>query len=388
MCRRIAVVTGSRAEYGLLKLTMKEIKSDSDLILQTIVTGMHLSREFGSTWKLIEDDGFSIDARVDMFLSGDSPIDIAKNIGHGTIGFADALERLKPDLMLVLGDRYEILAAVSAAVPLGIPVAHMCGGESTEGAYDDYFRHAITKMSHLHFAQTELFRRRIIQMGESPEIVFSFGSPGIESIERLRSEFWNRNRLEDELGLKFLRPLFVVTYHPVTLGGDPEKSIKELLSALDEFNESSIVFTYPNSDAHSSIIIEMINDYVKRNPQRTISVKSLGQIKYLSLVNECDVVIGNSSSGIIEVPALWKPTVNLGNRQKGRPQASSIINCEEKKSEIVNAIYKALTPEFTEKAKNTELEYKANDFSKRVIQILKSCDISKLNKKQFYEVEF
>ena len=387
MCKRIAVVTGTRAEYGLLYWIMKEIQSDPDLELLVMATGMHLSHEFGSTWENIINDGFCIDAKVEMLLSSDSPVAIAKSVGLGTIGFADALERLRPDLMLVLGDRYEILSAVSAALFLRIPVAHMCGGELTEGAFDDSIRHAVTKMSHLHFASTETYKNRIMQMGENPENVFYLGSTGVENIKKIK--LMTREELEKSLDMKFSTPLFLATYHPVTLEGSPEKAFSELLSALEKFPEAGIIYTYPNSDTYGRIIIKMMNKYVSSNNQRMKAFVSLGQKRYLSAMNECDVVIGNSSSGIVEAPVFGKPTVNIGDRQKGRLKVSSIIDCAEKKADIERAINQALSPEFHKIAKETELLYcSEEDTSKRVKNILKECDVSNLIKKQFYDKIF
>lgn len=345
--RKICIVTGTRAEYGLLYWLMKEILADADLQLQLIVTGMHLSPEFGLTHRLIEEDGFTIDARVEMLLSSDTPAGIAKSIGLGVIGFADALERLQPDLMVVLGDRYEILAAVQAALVARIPVAHIHGGETTEGAIDESIRHAITKMSHLHFVAAEPYLKRVIQLGEHPDTVFNVGALGIENIQRL--QLLNKCQLEKSIDFVLDPLFFLVTYHPATLGSTtPGIAMQALLDALDDFPEARIVFTKPNSDADGRIIGHMIDEYAQRNTGRIAVFTSMGQLRYLSALKLADAVIGNSSSGLIEAPAVNVPTVNIGERQSGRIKADSVIDCPEDRKSIVAAINKALSAPFKE----------------------------------------
>lgn len=343
--RKICVVTGTRAEYGLLYWLMKEIQDDTDLQLQLIVTGMHLSPEFGLTYKTIEEDGFIIDARVEMLLSSDTPVGIAKTIGLGVIGFADALDRLKPDVMIVLGDRYEILAAAQAALVARIPIAHIHGGETTEGAIDESIRHAITKMSHLHFVAAEPYRIRVIQLGEHPDTVFNVGAVGIESLNRL--QLLDRVQLEQCIDFELGTTCFLVTYHPSTLGAiEPRSAMQALLGALHHFPDASIIFTKPNSDTDGRILGQMIDEYAQYNEGRVAVFTSLGQIRYLSAMKLADVVIGNSSSGIIEAPACGTPTVNIGERQSGRLKADSIIDCQETTESIVTAIKTALSVQF------------------------------------------
>lgn len=384
MTRKIAVVTGTRAEYGLLFWLMKEIQADPGLELQLIVTGAHLSPEFGSTWKAIEEDGFRIDAKVEMLLSSDSPVAIAKSVGLGTIGFADALDCLRPDILVVLGDRFEILSAVTAATMLRIPVAHLHGGESTEGVVDEAIRHAVTKMAHLHFTAAEPYRKRVVRMGESPDRVFFVGAPGLEYLHRLPPV--SRSELESELDFPLDSPLLLITYHPVTLEGSPENPFAELLHALDRFPEARLVFTMPNADAGGRRLIRMIEEFVAARSERAKAFVSLGQRRYLSLMRLCDAVVGNSSSGLTEAPACGKPTVNLGNRQKGRLKADSVIDCAEERGSIADAIALALDPAFTEKARHTVSLYGSGDAAKRIAEVLKSCDLSDILKKQFYDL--
>lgn len=383
MTRKIAVVTGTRAEYGLLYWLMKEIQGDSDLQLQLIVTGAHLSPEFGSTWKEIEADGFLIDAKVEMLLSSDTPVAVAKSVGLGTIGFADALDRLKPDIMVMLGDRYEILSAVSAAAMLRIPVAHLHGGESTEGAIDEAIRHAVTKMSHLHFTAAEPYRRRVVQMGESPDRVFCLGAPGLEYLRRFTP--LSRSELERDLEIPLSSPLLLVTYHPVTLEGSPEGAFKELLRALDKLPDARIVFTMPNADAEGRVLISLIQEYVSKHAVRAKAFVSLGQRRYLSLMKICDAVVGNSSSGLTEAPACGKPTVNIGDRQKGRLKADSVIDCAEDRDSIAKAIELALTPTFAERAKSTTSLYGFGDVAEKIVKVLKTCDLNGILKKKFQD---
>jgi len=383
--RKICIVTGTRAEYGLLFWLMKEIQDDPELQLQVVATGMHLSPEFGLTWKEIEKDGFIIDEKVEMLLSSDTPVGIAKSTGLGTMGFADALDRLKPDILVVLGDRFEILAAVTAATILRIPVAHIHGGESTEGLIDEPIRHAVTKMSHLHFTAAEAYRKRVIQMGESPDKVFFVGAPGLENLERLT--LMTRNEPEKELDFPLDSPVFLVTYHPVTLDGNPEKPFGELLKALKAFPHARVVFTMPNADTEGRCLIEMIHDFVDSNKERSKAFVSLGQKRYLSLMKVCDVVVGNSSSGLTEAPACGKPTVNLGNRQKGRLKSDSVIDCEEKRQSITYAITLALTSDFSERARKAVSLYGSGETSKRIVGILKNCNFEGILGKSFHVIE-
>jgi len=384
MGRKIAIVTGGRADYGLLYWLMKEIQDDTDLFLQIVVTGMHLSPEFGLTYQQIEADGFKVDAKVEMLLSSDTSIGIAKSIGLGVIGFADVLNSLKPDILVVLGDRFEILAAVQVAIVMPMVIAHIHGGEITEGAFDDSIRHAITKMSQLHFVAAEVYRKRVIQLGEKPDRVFNFGAPGLDFVKKLK---WvDRGSLEGFLGIKLKRPVFLVTYHPVTLDNQSTGDrISELLMALDAFPEAKVIFTFPNADTEGRVLIEYISQWTNINKHRAKIFFSLGQQIYLSLMREVDVVIGNSSSGIIEAPALKRATVNIGDRQKGRLKASSIIDSKEKGENIVAAIKHALADEIRESLPKTKSLYGSGEVSAKIKDTLKSAEISL--RKTFFDIE-
>jgi UDP-hydrolysing UDP-N-acetyl-D-glucosamine 2-epimerase len=380
--RKICVVTGSRAEYGLLSVVMKEIKDNPAFTLQVVATGMHLAPEFGLTYRQIEKDGFSLDARVEMLLSSDTPVGITKSLGVGVIGFADTFHMLKPDLLMVLGDRFEILAAAQAAMVAKIPIAHIAGGDTTEGAFDEAIRHSITKMSHLHFVTNEASARRVRQLGENPEHIYTVGSPGVDVIKHVT--LLDRKTLETELGFTFRKRNFLVTFHPATLETFPAgKQFKELLSALDTFgNETGIIFTMPNADTDGRVIISLIEEYTASRPQAK-AYASLGQIRYLSAMAAVDVVVGNSSSGLYEAPSFKKPTVNIGDRQKGRLQASSTINCHPESADIVRAIKEALTKDCS----NTFNPYGNGNSAQQIVGSLKSIpDFNSLLKKHFYNI--
>ena len=383
--RKICVVTGTRAEYGSLYLLLKEIQEDDNLLLQVAVTGMHLSPEFGLTYREIEKDGFSIDAKIEMLLSSDTPVGIAKSIGLGVIGFSDALHRLRPDILVLLGDRFEILAAAQAAMVARIPMAHIHGGETTEGAIDEGIRHAITKMSHLHFVAAEPYRQRVIQLGEHPSRVFNFGAIGLDNIIRL--PLLNREQFEQSIDFSLGAMNFLVTYHPVTLSKDgPRRTIDNLLSALDCFPEAHIIFTKPNSDTDGRLIGLMIDEYAAARPDKVVVHTSLGQIRYLSAISHVDVIIGNSSSGLVEVPAFHKPTVNIGNRQSGRLRASSVIDSGEDSQEIINAIKKALSVEFQDSLKNIISPYCGSNTSSQIAKVLKTVSLDNILDKKFYDL--
>lgn len=385
--RKICVITGTRAEYGILYWLMKEIAADPDLRLQIIVTGMHLSPEFGLTYHQIEADGFSIDAKVEMLLSSDSSVGIVKSIGVGVIGFADAINTLAPDILVILGDRFEILAAAQSAMMMNIPVAHISGGEITEGAIDDRIRHAITKMADFHFVATETYRQRVIQMGEQPDRVINCGDPGLDNFRRL--ELLTRDELEKALSFSLGSPTFLVTYHPVTAGKtNPQKEMQELLNALDHFPSAQIILTKPNADIGGRVISRMIDDYSLSHPNRVYMSVSLGQLRYLSAMMHCDVVIGNSSSGIVEAPAIKKPAVNIGSRQNGRLKAGSIINCDANKEAIVNAINSALSSEFKQALANTKSLYGDCNASLEIKNSLKQFSCNKEMSKAFFDLEF
>lgn len=382
--RKVCVVTGSRAEYGLLKGLMRLIDQDPDLLLQVIATNMHLSPEFGLTYREIEKDGFAIDKKVQMLLSSDTANATAKSVGLGTIGFADAYEDLKPDLIVVLGDRYEILSAVSTALFYKIPVAHLHGGEISEGAYDDCIRHAITKMSHLHFTSTDEYRKRVIQLGESPDRVFNVGAPGVENIKKIplmSKEELQRSMDGFDLGDKSL----LVTYHPVTLeNATAESQILNLLAALDEFPEYKLIFTFPNSDTDGRVIIEHIKEYVRKNPKRSVAFPSLGLVRYLSALQFVSATVGNSSSGIIEVPSFEIPTLNIGDRQKGRISAESVVSCNTDKNAILDGLRKILSSDFS--CKGVSNPYEGKNTAAEIVKVLKAYPLEGLINKKFYDV--
>jgi UDP-hydrolysing UDP-N-acetyl-D-glucosamine 2-epimerase len=371
--RKVAVFTGTRAEYGLLYWLMKDIQSSNRLELQLIVSGTHLSPEFGETWKQVELDGFFIDAKVEMLLSSDTAVGVVKSMGLGTIGFADALDRLKPDVLVVLGDRFEALAIVQAALIMRIPVAHLHGGEITEGAYDDAIRHAISKMAYLHFVAAEPYRNRVIQMGESPTRVFNVGAIGLDHL--LRSPRMNLGELSQSLEFTLDSPFILATYHPVTLlEEDPTRSFSALLEALDQFPKHKIILTYPNADNGGRAIIPLLEAYANAQPERVLAIPSLGFRRYLSVVSLADAVVGNSSSGIIEVPAFGIPTVNIGARQKGRLAADSVLNCAAEAGAIKSALRKALTQEFAQLCKHTINPYGTGNAAQSIVNVLEQFD--------------
>lgn len=381
--RKICVITGSRAEYGLLSGLMRAIKEDESLELQVIATNMHLSPEFGLTYKEIERDGFFINKKVEMLLSSDTANATTKSVGLATIGFADAYEDLKPDMIVVLGDRYEILAAVSAALFYKIPVAHLHGGEITEGAYDDCIRHAITKMSHLHFTSTEEYRQRVIQLGEDPKRVFNVGAPGIENIKKV--PLMGKKELESTLdGFTFNDKTILITYHPVTLeNSTAEEQIQNLLSALNEYPDIKIIFTLPNSDTDGRVIIRLINEYVSKHQEKAIAYPSLGLKRYLSALQFVKAVVGNSSSGIIEVPSFGIPTLNIGDRQKGRIAADSVINCGTSKKDILEGLDKVLNSGHAE----IHNPYEGKNTTADILHILKTYPLEGLIQKTFYNLK-
>ena len=382
--RNISVITGTRAEYGLLKPLIQAIAGDASFNLQLVVTGMHLSDAFGYTYKQIEQDGFTIDKKVEDRLSGDSAAAITKAIGAAMIGFADAIEDLKPHLVVVLGDRSEILAATTAAMIKGIPIAHLPGGETTEGAYDEGIRHAITKMSYLHFTSAEVYRKRVIQLGEAPNRVFNVGAIGVDSIKNLK--LLDKVAFEESINFELNNTSVLITFHPVTLeDATAKKQFSALLKALDGIEDASLIFTKPNSDKDGRIIIKMIDDYVAQNPHKAVAFISLGQLRYLSALQYMDVVVGNSSSGIYEVPIFKKPTINIGDRQKGRLMPQSVINCKPNKKSIDEALRKAFSLEFVDSIKNQKNIYGDGTATKQILEILKTFQITGI-KKTFYDI--
>lgn len=384
MNRKICVITGTRADYGLLYLLMNKLKIDDDLEMQLIVTGMHLSPEFGLTFRQIEKDGFLINKKIDMLLSGDTPAAISKSIGLGVIGFADAYQELRPDIIVVLGDRFEILAATQAAMVSRIPIAHIHGGELTEGLIDDPIRHSITKMSHIHFAASEEYRKRIIQMGEQPDKVFNVGTLGIEGIKN--TSLLTKDALNDSISFDTDK-FFLVTLHPTTLeDSKAEEQIEILLSALDEFQDYKVVFTKTNADTDGRIINANIESYVQQNKDRSIVFDSLGQLRYLSAIQHCEAVIGNSSSGLVEVPVFLKPTINIGDRQRGRLKAESVIDCNFEKNEIIRAIKKGISNNFLLKIQTMNQVYGSGNTSEKMIHVLKQATLDTILKKKFYDI--
>ena len=383
--RKICIVTGSRAEWGLLSGLARKITDDPELELQIIATNMHLSPEFGLTYREIERQGFRINRKVEMLLSSDSANATGKSVGLATIGFADAYEELAPDMLLVLGDRYEILAAVTAALFYKIPVAHLHGGEVTEGAYDDAIRHAITKMSHLHFTSTEEYRRRVIQLGEQPERVIHVGAIGIDNIRHIA--LLDKKVLEEQLDFPFDRKTVLVTYHPETLDAIPvEEQFRNLLEALDDRQDIRILFTLPNSDTGGRIIVRMIEEFVARNKQRARAYTSLGQLRYLSALRFVAAVVGNSSSGILEVPSFGKPTLDIGNRQKGRLAANSVVHCGVSGAEISEGLNRVLSDAFAKQTACVQNPYEKEDSALEILKILKNYPLDGIVQKTFYDI--
>ncbi|WAA09797.1 UDP-N-acetylglucosamine 2-epimerase [Fervidibacillus albus] len=383
MKRKICIVTGTRAEYGLLYWLMKRIKSDKELELQIIATGMHLSPEFGLTYKQIEKDGFEINEKIEMLLSADTPTAITKSIGLGVISFADAFDNLQPDVVVLLGDRFEIFAAAQSAMIMRIPIAHIHGGEITEGAIDDSIRHSITKMSQIHFTATEVYRKRVIQMGEHPKTVYNVGTLGIEGIKN--TPLLSLKELSDYVGLK-LKKYFLITLHPTTLqSSTAEEQIKILLNVLDKWKDYQLIFTKTNADTDGRNINRYIDNYVENNFNRARVFDSLGQVRYLSAIKHCEMVIGNSSSGLLEVPYFRKPTINIGIRQQGRLKADSVIDCDFNKKSIMKGMKKAFSPTFTKKIYQMPMVYGEGNTSEEIVNILKNMSL-KSTMKQFYDI--
>lgn len=385
MKRKICVVTGSRAEFGLLQHLMHDIKLVPGLALQVVATGMHLSPKYGCTYRDIEAADFIIDEKIDMLLSSDSAPAVTKSVGLGTIGFADAFGRLKPDLLVLLGDRFELLAAATAALIAGIPIAHLHGGEITEGAFDDAIRHALTKMSHLHFVANSEYRDRVIQLGEEPNRVFDVGGLGVDAIKRIT--LLDKTTLEDSLDFRFSSQNLLVTFHPVTLEQDDiATQMTALLSALDAFPDAGLIFTLPNADNGSNELICLIEDYVsKRSNARAYT--SLGQLRYLSCMQFVDGVVGNSSSGIAEAPSMQIGTVNIGDRQKGRLMAQSVISCDGEPNHILEALHKLFDPQFRKSLVNVQNPYGRGGASAKIVKILASYPLETILKKSFYDIQ-
>ena len=382
--RKICVVTSTRAEYGLLYWLLKEIEADSELKLQFIVTGMHLSPEFGLTYKEIEKE-FKIDKKIEILSSSHTSLDICAEMARVYEKFAPALAELKPDILVLLGDRYEIFGVAGAASIMQIPMAHIHGGETTQGAFDEAFRHSITKMSHIHFAATNEYANRIIQLGEEPGRVFNVGGPGIENIKKLN--LLSKDEFEKSIDFRLAKKNILITFHPATLeNSSAREQFNELLKALDELDDTNFIFTKANSDTDGDIINKMIDEYVNQNSQKAAAFTSLGQLRYLSAIKFIDIVLGNSSSGLLEVPSFKKATINIGDRQKGRARASSVIDVRPAKEEILSAIKRAYSKEFEQTLKDTINPYDGGNPSKKMVKILKEIELDGILKKKFYDI--
>lgn len=387
MNSKITVFTGTRAEYGLLFWLLKDIQNAPEFDLQLLVSGSHLSPEFGNTFKQIEADGFKIDEKVEMLLSSDSSTGTVKSMGLGMIGFSDALSRLNPDLLIILGDRFEALAVAQTALILQIPILHIHGGEITEGAYDDSIRHAITKLSYLHATSTDEYRQRVIQLGESPNRVKNVGAIGLEHLNR--TKLMSREDLSKSLGFSFSDKYFIVTYHAATCGSEePSDSFLAIIEALESFPTYQIILTYPNADQGGRVIIKHIEEYSLINPSRVFAIPSLGQLRYLSLISQSTAVIGNSSSGILEVPAYDVPSINIGIRQKGRLAAKSVINVEPNKLKIIESIQIAINRSYKEPNEIISHPYGDGNACSKILEMIRSLKFESAKSKAFYDIIF
>ena len=383
MPRTLCVVTGTRAEFGLLRWLMSGIRADPALRIQIVATGMHLSPEFGLTYREIEKEDFVIDRKVEMLMSSDSPVGIAKSMGLGLIGFADAFAELTPDMVVLLGDRFEILAAAAAAVAR-IPIAHIHGGETTEGSVDEGFRHAVSKMSHLHFVAAEEYGRRVRQMGEDGSRVFVVGAPGLDGICKL--PLLDRAELESALNFKFGHKNLMVTFHPVTLErATAAGQMRELLQALGSLEDTHLIFTLPNADTDGRILIDLVRDFVASHANAR-AFTSLGQLKYLSCLRHVNGVVGNSSSGLIEAPSLHKGTINIGDRQKGRLKAASVIDCAPTTDDIQRALQRLYSTSFQASLASVANPYGDGGASERILKVLRSHPLEGLLKKRFHDL--
>jgi GDP/UDP-N,N'-diacetylbacillosamine 2-epimerase (hydrolysing) len=366
--KKICVVTGTRAEYGLLKPVMDKLNKDENFELVLVATGMHLSEHFGNTYKEIEMDGFTINHKIEALAIEDTKAGMARAIGRATCDFADYFENNLPDMLIVLGDRYEIFAAATAAAVEGIPIAHIHGGEVTEGAVDDFFRHSITKMSTLHFTSANEYKERVLDFGENPENVYNVGALGVENIMTL--PLLCKKELALQIGFNLDKPYALVTFHPETVGmNNPLEQLLELFEALDSVQNMNFIITKANSDAFGRKINMKIDEYVETHTN-TIAFTSMGVLKYLSTMKYCSMVIGNSSSGILEAPVYCIPTINIGNRQKGRVMPKSVINCRATKEDILKSIEIARTDKFLENIKNQINVYGDGTTSEKIMNVL------------------
>lgn len=382
--RKVCFVTGTRAEYGLLSRLMNLVKEDNDLQLQVIATNMHLMPEYGETYKEIEKDGFSIDKKVYMHKPSDDAHGIISSMAEEMQGMNDALAELNPDILVLLGDRYEILVAAQVALIHRIPIAHIHGGEVTEGAFDDAIRHSVTKMSSLHFTSCEEYRHRVIQMGEQPSRVFNVGSLGVENIKAV--PLMGKEELETSLDFKIEGQTILVTYHPMTLGSNSAKDIHEFLDALEEFKDLKVIFTMPNSDTGRDAIALAIENYVQKHQGQAKAFTSLGLKRYLSTLQYVKAAVGNSSSGIIEVPSFGIPTLNIGDRQKGRLASKSVVNSGTSKEEVIVGLKYCLSEKMQKAANNYENPYAKPNTAQLIFQELKIVELKGLNLKTFYDL--
>lgn len=386
--KKICVATATRAEYGLLKPLIHSLQNERCFDVKIAATGAHLSAEFGFTYKEIQSDGIVIDKKIPILLSSDDSVSISKTMALALSGFAEYFDEIKPDLLIVLGDRYEMLAVCCAALNARIPIAHLYGGETTEGAIDEAIRHAITKMSYLHFTSTEVYRKRVIQLGENPERVFAVGALGIENI--LTEKLLTKDEFEKSINWKIKDKFVLVTFHPVTLENETaHEQFSEILKAIDSFPDMQFLFTKANADANGRIINSMIDEYVSCH-NNTIAFESLGNLRYLSAIKHCECVLGNSSSGIVEVPSFHKPTINIGDRQKGRIQAKSVINVLPQSEEIINALNLAVSDEFRYGLKDIKNPYGDGDTTQKIIAIIKDFlyNDKVYLKKKFFDIDF
>lgn len=384
---KVCVATGTRAEYGLLKPLIDELKKFPNIITQLLVTGSHLSQEFGLTYKQIENDGVQIDYKVDMHLSSDTAEGVTKSMGTGMAGFAEAFKKSRPDLLVILGDRYEMLALASTALIFKIPIAHIHGGEITEGAYDDAIRHAITKLSHLHFASTEEYKKRIIQLGEQPETVFNVGAIGIDNIKKLN--LLSKIELEKELNIKFAKWNYIISFHPETLSDESvETQFQNLLNAIGQITDAFFIFTKANADTNGTVINEMMKRYVSTHKRKAALFDSLGTLRYLSTIKYCNALVGNSSSGIIEAPSLGVPTINIGNRQKGRIQAKSVLNCKADTKEIAELLFAIQDKAFISKLFIEKNPYGNGNTAVQIATVINNTNALSLNTKKFYNINY
>lgn len=384
--RKVCFFTGTRADYGIMSRLMRRVAEAPDCLLQIVATNMHLSPEYGLTYREIEADGFHIDKRVEMLLSSDTRNGIVKSMGLSMVGFADAIDDLKPDLAVILGDRYEMLAAAEACLIYNVPIAHIGGGELTLGAFDDAIRHSITKLSHLHFATTDEYRNRIIQMGETPEHVFNFG--GLANDNIINEPVMKKVELEESIGFKLDKAFLLVTYHPVTLENNSSATqINNLLAALEEYLPNyKIIFTMPNSDAGSEVIAEKIKTFVNKNKENTISFVSLGRKRYYSALKYCSAVVGNSSSGLSEAPSFHVPTLNIGNRQKGRIMCESVVDVEVTQDSIKRGLAKVLSKDFMEYVKTRRCPFEKKGTLENMFEVIAHYPLENIIEKKFHNI--